>query len=266
MCNTRCILLIMERIVFYSWQSDLPNRTNRVFIENCLRCAIESIEESNVVPDGLDIDRDTLNRQGSPDIVKTIFDKIERCDVFVGDISIINTSPLSNQRKTPNPNVLVELGYAARARSWHRVLCICNTAFGPVHDLPFDIRHRRVITYSLAENEYDTNTAQNQLVDNLISRITEILSGNLSILCHGLRQFFNEIDPSIMVKLMQGQRSISMDVPASHAQRLRALQSDPAFANLAKFQPNNSFFWTDSRGPRNGYIVNVTDEFIKNLT
>src|SRR3972149_3272121 len=153
MCNTRCILLIMERIVFYSWQSDLPNRTNRVFIENCLRCAIESIEESNVVPDGLDIDRDTLNRQGSPDIVKTIFDKIERCDVFVGDISIINTSPLSNQRKTPNPNVLVELGYAARARSWHRVLFHHHTAFDPFQNLAIKILNIKFITYSLAENE-----------------------------------------------------------------------------------------------------------------
>lgn len=35
----------MKRTVFYSWQSDLPNATNRSFIENALREAAKEISQ-----------------------------------------------------------------------------------------------------------------------------------------------------------------------------------------------------------------------------
>ena len=49
----------MHRVVFYSWQSDLPNRTNRSFIQQ----ALENIAKSIRADDSIDvepvIDRDT---------------------------------------------------------------------------------------------------------------------------------------------------------------------------------------------------------------
>lgn len=40
----------------------------------------------------VEVDRDTKNELGSPDIVNTIFAKIDECDLFVADISIINSA------------------------------------------------------------------------------------------------------------------------------------------------------------------------------
>ena len=75
-----------------------------------------------------------------------IFAKIDQCDIFVADISIIN--PNIDFRKTSNPNVLIELGYASSKLGWDKILCIHNLMYGKIEDLPFDIRHRKPIAYT----------------------------------------------------------------------------------------------------------------------
>lgn len=47
-------------------------------------------------------------------------------------------------RATPNPNVLVELGYAAHSLGWDRIIVVVNTAHGAIEELPFDFRARIV--------------------------------------------------------------------------------------------------------------------------
>lgn len=136
--------------VFYSWQSDLPNKTNRGFIEDCLERAIKELKAEAELSVDPCIDRDTKNVPGSPDIAATIFEKIESCGLFVCDVSLINKG--TPGRPTPNPNVLIELGFAVRALGWSRVVCILNQTSGAVEDLPFDLRHRRVRCYRLDDN------------------------------------------------------------------------------------------------------------------
>jgi hypothetical protein len=133
----------MKVTLFYSWQSDLPNNTNRGFIERALEKAIASIrtEEELMIEPALE--RDTAGVAGTPDIAATIFRKIDECHIFVGDVSIINPKTRTG-RKTPNPNVLLELGYAAKKLTWDNVICVFNTAFGKTEDLPFDLRLRRL--------------------------------------------------------------------------------------------------------------------------
>ena len=118
----------MHRIVFYSWQSDLPNRTNRSFIQQALENVAKSIRADDSVNVEPVIDRDTQGVAGSPDIAKTIFHKIAGADVIVADVSLINAS--QGGRPTPNPNVLLELGYALHALGDERVIMVFNTAFG----------------------------------------------------------------------------------------------------------------------------------------
>lgn len=141
----------MDYNVFYSWQSDLPNATNRGFIESCLKSAIKELKESDNFHVELNLDRDTKDELGTPDIVNTIFSKIERSKIFVADISIINSE--SSSRKTPNPNVLIELGFASKVLGWERVICLFNTDYGNYIDLPFDLKFRRPLTYSLKGKE-----------------------------------------------------------------------------------------------------------------
>src|SRR4029453_19191697 len=98
--------------VFYSWQSDLPSSTNRNLILKALEDAAERIRKDKSVDVEPVIDRDTQGLSGSPDIKKAILDKIDSCDVFVADVSIVTA--LSASRPCPNPNVLFELGYAVK--------------------------------------------------------------------------------------------------------------------------------------------------------
>ena len=137
----------MKNIVFYSWQSDLPNATNRGFILQALEQAASAITGDASIDVEPVVDRDTAGVAGSPDIVGTILEKIVEAAVFVPDVSLI--TPEGSEKRCPNPNVLVELGFAMRALGWRRIIMVLNTAFGPPSDLPFDLRGHRVLTYEL---------------------------------------------------------------------------------------------------------------------
>jgi hypothetical protein len=137
--------------IFYSWQSDLDHKTNWNFIEECLRRATKAIRNDDSVLVEPVIDRDTRGVAGSPDIGATIFAKIETSTAFVCDVSCINRD--KEGRPTPNPNVLVELGYAAKALGWDRIILVLNEACGPIEDLPFDLRVKRTIKYRLAPGD-----------------------------------------------------------------------------------------------------------------
>ena len=49
----------MRNTVFFSWQSDLPNKTNRSFIETCLEKSIKSLKKDVDYKLELNLDRDT---------------------------------------------------------------------------------------------------------------------------------------------------------------------------------------------------------------
>ena len=103
--------------IFYSWQSDLPNRTNRGLIAEALTLAAEGLDAE------VEIRRDTEGLSGSPDIAQAIFHQIDGADVFVADVSIVSSGAL---RSFINPNVGIELGYAAAELGWDRVLMVFN--------------------------------------------------------------------------------------------------------------------------------------------
>src|SRR5258708_32648261 len=108
-------MTIARSLVFYSWQFDLPNATNRGFILKALENAAKAIRDDDSIEVEPVIDRDTDGVPGSPDIASTIFGKIDQAQVFVCDISIINSDALYQDatgqnvaaRPTPNPNVLI---------------------------------------------------------------------------------------------------------------------------------------------------------------
>jgi hypothetical protein len=163
---------VATHTIFYSWQSDLPNSTNRGFIEDCLSRAIKEVRADEELKLDPCLDRDTSGVPGSPDIAATIFEKIKAADIFVGDVSFINQG--ATGRPTPNPNVLVELGYAAGRLGWDQIICVFNKATGSINDLPFDIRPRRVRAYELVEGQ-DKADQRKALVSVLKADITDIL-------------------------------------------------------------------------------------------
>lgn len=161
----------MERI-FYSWQSDLPNAVNRGFIQSALERVARTLRDDQSLEVEPVIDRDTAGVGGAPDIASTIFSKIEESDVFVGDVSIIGKV---DSRSMPNPNVLVELGFAKKALGVDRIIMVMNTAFGMPDALPFDLRMRRVVTYQMAEGASDRGSERRKLEAVLQSQLLTIL-------------------------------------------------------------------------------------------
>jgi hypothetical protein len=162
----------LKRTIFYSWQSDLPSNSNRGFIETCLKKVIKQVDKDMPFQLEFNIDRDTKSEIGTPNILESIFKKIDRSKIFIADISIINSD--STGRKCPNPNVLVELGYAARVLGWERVFCFYNTDYGSIEELPFDLRQRRPIQYSLEGlNKSEVRNSIVQILSDSIIKLHE---------------------------------------------------------------------------------------------
>lgn len=147
--------------IFYSWQSDI--KQNDLFVQDCLDAAIRNIKSADTE---YKIDRDTLNKNGTPDIPNTVFNKIaDEIDIFISDISIINKkhrTSENNLRLTPNPNVLIELGFAASAILWDNIICVMNVAYGQPDELPFDMRYRKPILFNIPE-DCDDKTKESEI-------------------------------------------------------------------------------------------------------
>lgn len=155
----------MEKTVFYSWQSDLSKKENLNFIEKSIKKALKQLHSNKPISIDLKFDKATRSLAGSPDIAESIFTKIAGCNVFIADISIINPES-ENSRKTPNPNVLIELGFAARALGWEKIICIYNSKFGDFNDLPFDLRNRRIMDYSCIKNKSElSNKIESAIIE-----------------------------------------------------------------------------------------------------
>lgn len=160
--------------IFYSWQSDLPNNKNRGFISDALKRATEKIYKSRKVISEIKIESDSRNEVGTPDLVESIFKKIDSCDLFIADISIINNQAVG--RKVPNPNVLLELGYAAKSLGWSKIICLYNSEFSPVEALPFDIRSRKPIVYNTSNS---SSGEKQRVVSMLETQLAEIVDFGL---------------------------------------------------------------------------------------
>lgn len=138
----------MAKTVFWSWQSDLDGRVTREVIRFALDKALAILAADLEEADRPSLTSDTQGVAGTPDIVATILRKIDEAAVFVGDVTPIALS--DSGKACANPNVLLEMGYANKALTEHRVIQVWNTAFaGATLDaLPFDMRGRRSTTRS----------------------------------------------------------------------------------------------------------------------
>lgn len=139
----------MPNTIFFAWQLDTPSDQNKKFIWQALQGAAASIGEGAHPEMAPRPEMDTQGVTGAPNIVQTIFKRINACSVFVADLTFVGVT--DRGRKVSNPNVLLELGFAARAIGWERTVLVLNEAFGDTSELPFDIQqHRWPIRYRLS--------------------------------------------------------------------------------------------------------------------
>lgn len=165
--------------VFWSWQNDYKPESNRQFIRGALDEAVkQAAEELGLEPaERPELDHDTKNTPGMAEITNTILKKINESAVFVADLTPIGET--DNGKALPNPNVMIELGWALKALGPDRIIAVMNTNSGYTpHDLPFDIRHRRAMTYELAPSASKSDRAK--IRKRLTTELTEALKTNLS--------------------------------------------------------------------------------------
>ena len=130
-----------EFVVFYAWQSDRPERFNRYLIRFALNFAAKNISADPTVGIRVRIDADTEGVHGHCPVTETILKKIAACDAFVPDLTFVASAEAG--KLIPNPNVMLEYGYALRAKSFSVMISVMNTAYGPAKELPFDMGHLR---------------------------------------------------------------------------------------------------------------------------
>lgn len=137
----------MHFTIFYAWQSDRLEKINKYFIKTAAENAIKKIRADAEIDLAPSLDHDTKGVPGIPDIPSTICEKIDRCGIFLADMTFSGITAPGNDDKQPkylpNPNVLIELGYALAKVGPKRIIYVMNSAFGGPKELPFDIRVRR---------------------------------------------------------------------------------------------------------------------------
>jgi hypothetical protein len=179
--------------IFYSWQSDSDAKLNRYFILNALEAVSKNCRKEGLFD--LYIDQATREEPGSPNISDTIFKKIDGSNLFIADISIIN--PNSKERKTPNPNVLIESGYAIKKLGFKNTIFIFNCYYGNLNDLPFDIRQNRILSYCF-DGSNKEEVANSLIKDLTIAIITiekkSISSDKIEIVFYDGKKCFSIID------------------------------------------------------------------------
>lgn len=158
--------------IFYSWMDDGDAKLNRYFIEECLKAAIKKLNRGTDVTEYAVV-RDTKGLPGMVDIGRVILERIKESAVFVADVSIINPKSIrrEEERPTPNPNVMFELGYAYNAKGDDAIIAVFNTARGDVLELPFDVRPKRILSYHAA-SEADLGQARARLINDLLGALT----------------------------------------------------------------------------------------------
>lgn len=172
----------MNRTIFFSWQSDTPLKIGKTLIDVALKMAIEKLAEDISIEDAvrneLSIDKDLQGVPGSPAVVDTILKKISDSAIFVPDLTF--TGERINGRPTPNPNVLIEYGWALNSPGLPRFVGVMNSAFGgpTPSTMPFDLAHVRFpITYHLEESAPDSKRrkVREVLADELAEALKVIL-------------------------------------------------------------------------------------------
>src|SRR5437016_3034378 len=107
--------------IFWSWQSDTPGKIGRFLIRDALKEAIEQLKQApdiqEPIRDALHLDHDVKDVAGSPDLVRTILEKIEGSEVVIADVTLVGkVSAFDEFGESLSGKKLINSNVAIRAR------------------------------------------------------------------------------------------------------------------------------------------------------
>lgn len=239
----------MSNTIFFAWQLDTPSDLNKTFIWGALQEAAAHLAGDAQPELAPRPEKDTEGVSGNPNIVETIFRRISECSIFLADLTFVATTP--NGKKTPNPNVLLELGYAARCVGWDRTILVMNNAAGTGADLPFDmLQHRWPIEYRLTEDTQVRDRRYTSLKEALVAALSACEQNVLT----RARDMFLALDTATfqLVALFEHASVVPIRLPAkTMGETLTSLQENLAFRRLVDLgalrvisEPQLGYGWT----------------------
>lgn len=157
--------------LFYSWQSDLPQSPTTKVIRRALRSAINELESRHDVQ--IILDEATKRVSGAPNIPFEIAQKIERADIFVGDITTVAQSNVG--KSLPNPNVTFELGLGVAHLGWYRTILLFNEGLQAFENLPFDFDRHRISKFDMRDEPTHIRANEPALKNLLVTAIEQII-------------------------------------------------------------------------------------------
>lgn len=136
--------------IFYSWQNDTDG--DRQYVRNVLQNSVDALMKELEVD--IQIDSDSRDEDGERSIDVAILNKIANCDFFVCDVTPVGKLHPSAEiyKELPNPNVMLELGFAIGNIGWERCILVWNTKIGAQQNAPFDIRNHITTGYEFSKD------------------------------------------------------------------------------------------------------------------
>jgi hypothetical protein len=184
-----------EFTVFFSFQTDSPEKTNFHFLRDLIKDVCESIKHYKVK-----FDFGFYSSSGNRPLTEHMLSQATLADVFIGDITYTSEfnahtyknhwffkdySKIENKgrvKKYPNANVMLETGYSWALKKYQRTILIFNTAYGNLDDnlLPADMLHiQRPTTYFLNEetinDEIKVQKIKLELIGQLKKEILKVI-------------------------------------------------------------------------------------------
>ena len=149
--------------IFNCWQSDFkPSR-------NAIKTALDKCEKK-LREEGYDvcIIQGPDGGQGLCKIDDQVLSNIQRCDIFVCDLSPVAKL---NEKLMPNSNVLLELGYAMGLGKQDRIIALVKLEDGEkMEHMPFDINHATIVQFSTPSDINIIQRMRNMLEDEITKR------------------------------------------------------------------------------------------------
>jgi hypothetical protein len=228
----------MKATVFYSWQSDHPATRN--IIHDALKAAVRKLRADDSLAVEPRIDRALKDATGAVRIDRDIFARIsaEECVAFVGDVSLV-TAPDATGRRSPNPNVLVELGFALRQLQWERLVLPFNKALGDPTDLPFDLEKNRLLLFTSNDPPLPTDDALKSLADDFVAALKPILA--LPGTLEHIAAWLDELNPKVLSLVRGGASQVRINVSMHRIPGLLRLPQLRGAADMFEFKSNQSF-------------------------
>lgn len=227
----------MTLTIFYSWQMKTSSTVNKDFIERCLSNAARNIANKGKLKGvTFNIDCDTRNVSGTPNIDNTIDEKINNCNIFLADLTIHHMLSAKKREKLKKKgkdpcaeaagNVYTEYGQARKIVGNNCIICVANTFFGSFDEQIFDLNHfRKPIEYNLPINK-------------TISYLLELENKKQLSLREKIykRRFSKKLDAFRTTKESVEKKLVSYLEPAIQEAALYALMEDDK-----KYQPFHTF-------------------------